>query len=111
MKNADIIRNRQKIMATIKNAQIFLDIQQHEGSFDRYIWQFTDYKTIQNHWKNESEIPVNTAGSNRMSKALKQKGFAFTGSTICYAMMQATGMVNDHTINCYRYQELQKANY
>jgi len=109
LQNAGIIRNRQKIMATIKNAQICLEIQQHTGSFDQYIWQFTDFRTIHNHWKSEAEIPVNTRESDRMSIALKQKGFAFTGSTICYAMMQATGMVNDHTTNCYRHQEILQA--
>lgn len=101
--DAGIIRNRLKIEAARTNARIFLEVQQEHGSFDAYIWQFTDGKTIQNIWKNRDEVPATTAESDTMSKVLKKRGFKFIGSTICYALMQAAGMVNDHTADCFRY--------
>ncbi len=101
-----IIRNRLKVSSAVSNAHLFLDVQSEFGSFDRYIWQFTEGKAIQNKWRSMSEIPANTAESDAMCKDLKKRGFRFVGTTICYAFMQATGMVNDHTAECYRYSEL-----
>jgi DNA-3-methyladenine glycosylase I len=103
LNDAGIIRNKLKINATINNAQRFLEIQAESGSFDKYIWQFTDGRTIKNHWKEVSEIPPRTVQSDAMSKALVGNGFKFVGSTICYAFMQASGMVNDHLVGCHRY--------
>jgi DNA-3-methyladenine glycosylase I len=108
MQNAGIIRNRLKIMSSISNAKSFLKIQKEFGSFDKYIWQFTNGKTIQNNWETHKEIPVSTLQSDAMSKDLKKRGFKFVGSTICYAFMQAAGMVNDHTANCFRHEEVKK---
>ena len=105
LQNAGIIRNRLKIKAAIKNARTFLRIQKECGSFDKYIWQFVNYQTIQNHFENESDIPAMTNLSDKMSKQLKKDGFSFVGSTICYAFMQATGMVNDHITSCFRYKK------
>lgn len=102
----EIVRNRLKIKATVTNAVAFLDVQQEFGSFDAYIWQFVDHNPIKNTWKNLAEIPANTPESDVMSKDLKQRGFKFVGSTICYALMQAVGMVNDHTIDCFRYNQV-----
>jgi DNA-3-methyladenine glycosylase I len=99
--NAGIIRNKLKILSTIQNAKMFLKIQQEFGSFDKYIWQFTDYKTINNDILSIAEIPTKTSESDKMSKDLLKRGFKFVGSTICYAFMQATGMVNDHEIGCF----------
>lgn len=101
-----IVRNRLKVSSAVSNARFFLDVQEEFGSFDDYIWQFTDGKVIQNQWQSMSEIPANTVESDAMSKDLKARGFRFVGTTICYALMQATGMVNDHTIDCFRYAEL-----
>ena len=101
-----IIRNRLKIMAAITNARAFLTVQEAFGSFDAYIWQFVDDRPRQNAWRTLSEIPAKTAESDKMSKDLISRGFKFVGSTICYAHMQATGMVNDHLIDCFRYSEL-----
>jgi DNA-3-methyladenine glycosylase I len=106
--NPGIIRNRLKIHAAINNAQVCLDIQKEFGSFDRFIWQFVDGETIQNQWKTIGEIPSSTPVSDAMSKALKKRGFTFVGSTICYAFMQAVGMVNDHTVDCFRFAELRR---
>lgn len=100
MDNAGIIRNRLKVESTIINAKQFLKIQKEYGSFDHYIWQFTNYKTIDNHIKHTKEIPASSPLSDAMSKTLRKDGFKFVGSTICYAFMQATGMVNDHLITC-----------
>jgi len=105
LKNKGIIRNRRKIQATITNAKAFLEIQKEFGSFDRYIWGFRD-KPIQNAWKSLEEIPVKTEISETISKDLKKRGFIFIGPTIVYAFMQAIGMVNDHTTDCFRYAEL-----
>ncbi|NOQ36242.1 MAG: DNA-3-methyladenine glycosylase I [Methylococcaceae bacterium] len=107
--NPQIIRNRLKVNATIVNAQAFLKIQQQYGSFDAYIWSFVDGKTIHNHYQSLAEVPASTDISKAMSKDLKKKGFKFVGETICYAYMQAMGMVNDHTVGCFRYQPLKDA--
>jgi len=101
-----IVRNRLKIRSAVINAQKFLDVQDEFGSFDRFIWQFVDGRPKQNKWRSLSEIPASTPESDAMSKELKRRGFKFVGSTICYAHMQATGMVNDHTTDCFRYKEL-----
>lgn len=104
LSDAGIIRNKLKIHSVVSNAQAFLDIQKEYGSFSKFIWSFVDGKPIQNTWKNFEDIPSKTEISDHMSKVLKKKGFKFVGSTICYAFMQAVGMVNDHTIDCFRYQ-------
>ena len=109
--NPYIIRNRLKIKASVTNAQAFIKIQYEFGSFNSYIWQFTDGKTIHNKFKNHSEIPSTSALSDKMSKELKARGFKFVGSTICYAFMQASGMVNNHTVDCFRHQEIQKISF
>jgi len=108
LKDAGIIRNRLKIASTISNAQAFLKVQQEFGSFDKYIWQFVGGKPKQNAWKTRKRLPAKTAESDAMSKDLRKRGFRFVGSTICYAFMQATGMVNDHLVQCFRFTELQK---
>jgi DNA-3-methyladenine glycosylase I len=108
MQNSGIIRNRRKIEAAVHNAKVFLEIQEEFGSFDRFIWKFVDGKPIINRWKSDKEIPASTPESDIMSKELKKRGFKFVGSTICYAHMQATGMVNDHTIDCFRYEEIKR---
>jgi DNA-3-methyladenine glycosylase I len=101
-----IIRNRLKIEAAIGNAKAFLAVQKEFGSFDRYIWQFTDGRPRVNRWKNLKQIPATTRDSDAMSSDLKARGFRFVGSTICYAFMQAVGMVNDHITGCFRYRKL-----
>ena len=104
--DAGIIRNRLKIASAITNAQRFLEVQAEFGTFDRYIWQFVGGKPIKHRFKSLREIPATTKESNALSKDLKRRGFKFVGSTICYAHMQATGMVNDHTLDCFRYGEV-----
>ena len=106
LQNEGIVRNKLKINAAIKNAQAFLEVQKEFGSFDKYIWSFTNGKTIKNSWKSLSEVPAATDEAEAMSKDLKKRGFKFVGPTICYAFMQACGMVNDHTTDCFRYQEV-----
>lgn len=106
MGNAGIIRNRRKLEAAVNNAQHFLNIQKEFGSFDKYIWQFVNNKTIMNSWKNLSEIPPKTELSDKISKDLKDRGFKFVGSTIIYAHLQAIGLVNDHVTSCFRYSQL-----
>ena len=101
-----IIRNRLKIAATIANARAFLQIQKEFGSFDAYIWRFVDGKPIQNAWKTHQKLPASSAISDAISKDLKKRGFSFVGSTIIYALMQATGLVNDHLVECFRYEKL-----
>ena len=101
-----IVRNRLKIHAAIQNARAFLEIQREFGSFDAYLWQFVGGKPKLNKWKTLKEIPAHTAESDALSKDLKKRGFSFVGSTICYALMQAVGMVNDHVVGCFRYAEL-----
>jgi len=103
--DAGIVRNRLKIAATIQNARAFLEVQKEFGSFDRYLWQFVGGKPKINQWKSLKELPPKTAESDALSKDLKQRGFSFVGSTICYAFMQAVGMVNDHVVTCLRYRK------
>ena len=104
LKDAGIIRNRLKIAAAVGNARAFLEVQEREGSFDRFIWSFVDGEPKRNAWKTLRQIPARTRESDRMSKALKERGFKFVGSTICYAYMQAAGLVNDHLVRCFRYR-------
>ncbi|MEN6622890.1 MAG: DNA-3-methyladenine glycosylase I [Smithella sp.] len=106
LSNPQIIRNRLKINAAIINARALLQVQEEFGNFNRYIWQFVNGRTIRNSWKSLEEIPASTPQSVAMSKDLQKKGFKFVGPTICYAFMQAVGMVNDHVISCFRYREL-----
>lgn len=106
LNNPGIIRNRLKIHAAISNAQAFLLVQKEVGSFDEYIWQFVNGRPIRNRWKSPQDVPCNTPVSDAMSRDLKRRGFTFVGSTICYAFMQAIGMVNDHTTDCFRYRRL-----
>ena len=105
MQDAGIIRNRQKITAAISNAQVFLDLQKEFGSFTDYFWNFTDGKPIVNKWKEMSQIPARTELAETISKDMKKRGFKFVGPTIIYAHMQATGMVNDHLVSCFRHAE------
>jgi len=107
--NPGIVRNKLKVNAAVINAAAFLDVQQSFGSFDEYIWLFVDGRPFHNAWNSHADIPVSTRISELMSKDLKKRGFKFVGSTICYAFMQATGMVNDHTIDCFRHAEIRKA--
>lgn len=107
LQNAGIIRNKLKIKATISNAISFMEIQKEFGSFSRYIWGFVNHKPIVNHYKNLNEIPATTELSDKLSKDLKKRGFKFVGSTVIYAHMQATGMVNDHIVDCFRHQEIE----
>ena len=106
LKDPGIVRNRLKIRASILNARAFLKIQKEFGRFDRYIWQFTGGKPVQNRRRNLRQVPARARESDAMSQDLKRRGFKFVGSTICYAFMQAVGMVNDHTLNCFRYRQL-----
>jgi DNA-3-methyladenine glycosylase I len=103
LQNEGIVRNRLKIGAAIQNAKCFLEVQKEFGSFDKYIWQFVGGKPVKNNYKSLKDIPPKTSMSDAMSKDLKKRGFKFTGSTICYAFMQAVGMVNDHITECFRY--------
>ncbi len=106
LKDPGIIRNRLKIASTISNAQSFLKVRQEFGSFDKYLWQFVGGKPIKNAWKQRRQVPARTKQSDAMSKDLQKRGFRFVGSTICYAFMQATGMVNDHLVTCFRYRRV-----
>ncbi len=108
MANPAIVRNRLKIAATVQNAKAFLAVQKEFGSFDAYIWQFVGNRPIQNARRSLSEVPALTAESDAMSKDLKKRGFKFVGSTICYAFMQATGMVNDHVVGCFRHRKVNR---
>ncbi len=108
LQNPGIIRNKLKVKATVSNAQDFIKIQEEFGCFSKYIWGFLNHKPVQNSLKNYKEAPATTAISDALSKDLKKRGFKFTGSTVVYAHMQATGMVNDHEVNCYRYAEVSK---
>jgi DNA-3-methyladenine glycosylase I len=108
LQNAGLIRNRLKIASAVRNAREFLKIQDEFGSFDSYIWNFVDGRPIVNSWKDLSEIPASTPVSDRMSKDLRRRGFNFVGSTIMYAFMQACGLVNDHLVSCFRYEEINK---
>jgi DNA-3-methyladenine glycosylase I len=105
LQNPGIVRNRLKVQAAVKNAQGYLAIQEQHGSFSDFLWQFVGGRPIQNSWRSLSELPAETAESQAMSKALKKYGFSFVGPTIVYAFMQAVGMVNDHVVDCFRYEE------
>lgn len=109
MQDSGIIRNRQKILASVNNARCFLEVQKEFGSFDRYIWSFTDFKPVVNYFESLKEVPATSAISDKISKDMKARGFKFVGSTIIYAHMQATGMVNDHLVSCYRHGELYRS--
>jgi DNA-3-methyladenine glycosylase I len=106
LQNPGIIRNRLKVNASVMNAQAFLKVQDEFGSFDAYVWRFVEGQPIQNKWASHDEIPAKTSISEVMSNDLKKRGFKFVGATICYAFMQATGMVNDHTVDCFRHDEV-----
>lgn len=106
LQNAGIIRNRLKVTSTVSNAKAFLKVQKEFGSFDKYIWDFVDGKPIVNKWKQISQVPATSPVSDAISKDMKKRGFNFVGSTIMYAHMQATGMVNDHLTSCFRYREI-----
>ena len=101
-----IVRNRLKVESAIRNAKAFLAVQKEAGSFDAYVWEFVGGRPRRNHWRSLKQVPARTAESDAMSKDLKKRGFSFVGSTICYAFMQATGMVNDHVQSCFRYPQL-----
>jgi len=104
--NPAIIRNRLKIRAAVKNAMVFLKVQEKWGSFDSFIWSFTNGEVIHNSWKELKEVPASTSLSDTVSNTLKKEGFSFVGSTICYALLQASGVINDHLVHCFRYKEL-----
>ncbi len=108
LKNPGIIRNKLKINSAVQNAKAFLDVRKEFGTFDKYIWQFVGGSPIHNSWKSIREFPAKTPVSDAMSKDMKKRGFNFVGSTICYAYMQAAGMVNDHTTECFRHKELKR---
>jgi len=105
--NPEIVRNRLKVQAAIQNARAFLALQSQHGSFDTFLWQFVEGQPRQNAWQTLQDIPASTSESDAMSKELKRHGFTFVGTTICYAFMQAVGMVNDHVVDCFRWQEVQ----
>ncbi|MBE0582603.1 MAG: DNA-3-methyladenine glycosylase I [Desulfofustis sp.] len=104
--DAGIVRNRRKIEAAVKNARAVLKIQEEFGSLDTFLWQFVDHRPVQNRRRTTGEVPSRTEASDRMSLALKKRGCSFVGSTICYALMQAIGMVNDHTVTCFRHEQI-----
>jgi DNA-3-methyladenine glycosylase I len=106
LEDPGIVRNRLKVNAAVTNARAYLKLQEELGSFDDYLWQFVDGRTIQNRWAALKQLPARTAESDAMSKDLKQRGFKFVGTTICYAFMQAIGMVNDHVVSCHRHREV-----
>ena len=106
LENEGIVRNRLKVASAVRNAQALLRVQEEFGTFNRYVWQFVDGRPRVNQWKSRTRIPARTAQSDAMSKALKKRGFNFVGSTICYAFMQAVGMVNDHVVQCFRHGEV-----
>ncbi len=108
LKNPGIIRNRLKVAAAVNNAQRYLDVQDEFGSFARYIWGFVDGRPVVNRWRRQRDVPATSNTSNALSKDLKQRGFKFVGSTIIYAHMQATGLVNDHLVSCFRYETCRK---
>ena len=108
LQNPGLVRNRLKMQAAVKNARAFIRVRNEFGTFNRYIWQFTEGNTVHNRWRKLSDVPANTPLSDTVSKDLKQRGFTFVGTTICYAFMQATGMVNDHLLDCFRYRELRE---
>ncbi len=107
LQNPGIIRNRLKVRSAIGNAQAFLEVQEEYDSFDAYVWHFVEGAPVVNRWRSLAELPAQTPASQRMSKDLKKRGFNFVGPTICYAFMEAVGMVNDHTVDCFRYREVE----
>jgi DNA-3-methyladenine glycosylase I len=108
LRDPGIVRNRLKIAATIANARAVLDVQREHGSLDAYVWTFVDGRPVQNRWRAPREVPAETETARRLSRDLKARGFGFVGPTICYAFMQATGMVNDHLVNCFRRREIER---
>lgn len=106
LQNAGIVRNKLKVRSSVKNAKVFLEIQKEFGSFDQYLWGFVDGKPIKNKFKNEKKLPAKTEVSDKLSQDLKKRGMSFVGSTIIYAVMQAVGMVNDHEVSCFRYDQV-----
>ena len=111
LQNPEIVRNRLKVDSVVTNAKLYLDIQKEFGSFDTYIWGFVNGSPIKNKWKKISAVPASTAESDAMSKDMKKRGFKFVGTTICYAFMQAVGMVNDHTTDCFCYQSVRACSH
>lgn len=111
LNNAGIIRNRRKIEASINNAKRFIEVQREFGSFSEYLWKFVDYKPIDNKWKSEAEVPAKTELSERISLDLRKRGFKFLGPIIVYSHLQATGLINDHIADCFRYDEIKNAEY
>lgn len=109
MLDASIVRNRLKVESAVNNAKRVLEVQKEFGSLDAYMWQFVDGRPIQNRWKSMKEMPATSKESDAMSKDMKKRGFKFCGSTICYALMQATGMLNDHVVDCFRHKQLRRA--
>ena len=103
--NPGIVRNRLKVESAVSNAKVFLDIRERTGSFSDYVWQFTDHQPMQNRFRSIEQVPATTPASDRMSGTMKKDGFKYVGSTICYAFMQATGMVNDHLVSCFRHEQ------
>ncbi len=108
MTDEGIVRNRLKIESAVRNARAFLELQEASGSFDAYVWGFVDGRPVRNTWKTAARVPASTPVSDALSKDLKQRGFNFVGATICYAFMQAVGMVNDHTVDCFRWKEVKR---
>jgi DNA-3-methyladenine glycosylase I len=106
--NPEIVRNRLKVESAVSNARLFLDIQERTGSFADYVWQFTDHQPTQNFFRSMEQVPATTPVSDRMARAMKKDGFKYVGSTICYAYMQATGMVNDHLVSCFRHEQCRR---
>jgi DNA-3-methyladenine glycosylase I len=106
LNNPGIVRNKLKVRSAVTNARAYLDVQDEFGSFDKYIWGFVDHQPIVNQWRAMQQIPAKTPKAEAMSKDLKKRGFKFVGPTICYALMQSIGMVNDHTVDCFRYQQI-----
>lgn len=106
LRDPSIVRNRLKVTSTVSNARALLAVADSFGSFDTYVWGFVEGQPVQNSWRDQSDVPATTTGSDAMSKDMKKRGFRFVGSTICYAFMQATGMVNDHVTRCFRHAEL-----
>ncbi len=111
LEHSGIVRNRLKVHSTVNNAQCFIRVQEEFGSFCQYVWSFTDHSVIHNQWESSADVPATTPQSDTLSKDLKKRGFKFVGSTIMYAFMQAVGMVNDHTVQCFRYQELKSGQF
>lgn len=105
LQNPEIVRNRLKVESAVSNARLFLDLREQTGSFSDYVWQFADHTPRQNRFRSLEQVPATTPASDRMCKTMKKDGFRFVGSTICYAYMQATGMVNDHLVSCFRHEE------